>query len=163
MYCFSIWMHWPAAVLNLFLCTKSSNNCMLYQQKEKRRKISRAVNLWNIKELNLKKCSLIIASKFSKCLYLSLFGPRYLCVSCLIIFRIYSNFFCFSPCACFEFAVSLKEVLPCCCGVSEHCSTLFCRKPASSVMHSQVPYLQTCIFELFLFTIIHSVQILSVK
>lgn len=108
-----------------------STNCKHYQRKEKKRKISGVVSLWNLKGLNLKECSLIIASKFSKCLYVCLSEPRFFCVSCLMIFRIYSNIFCFSPCICCEFAVSLKEVLPRCCAVSEHCTALFCREPAS--------------------------------
>lgn len=150
-------MHWPAAVFNLFLCTKPSNNCKHYQWKEEKRKLSRAVSLWNIKELNLKECSLIIASKFSKCLYLSLPEPRSLCVSCLMIFRICSNIFCFSPCIFCEFSVCLRR----CCQCQN--PALLCRKPVSRVRHSQVPYLQTCVFELFLFTTDTLVQMPSVK
>lgn len=102
-------MHWPGAVFNLFLCAKPGNNCRHYQWKEKKRKISRVVSLWNIKELNLKECSLIITSKFSKCLYPFLSEPGFFCVSCLMIFRIYSNIFCFSPCICCEIPVSLRR------------------------------------------------------
>lgn len=150
-------MHWPAAVFNLFLCTKPSNNCKHYQQEEKRRKISRVVSLWNIKELNLKEWSLIIASKFSKCLYPSLSVPGFFCVSCLMIFRIYSNIFCFSPCICCEVPVSLKE------SVRTLHRAVLQQTRQQSVGHSQVPHLQTCILELFLFNTINLIQIPSAK
>lgn len=35
--------------------------------------------------------------------------PGFFCVSCLVVFRIGSNTFCFSPCICCEFAVFLRR------------------------------------------------------
>lgn len=47
---------------------------------------------------NLKECSLILASKFFKCLQcISLPEPRFWYLSCLTIFRIYSKFFVLQP------------------------------------------------------------------